>query len=56
MQMGCGGGRSMSQHPENARVVEVVSHLCWAAGAEVPRQKEMGTEAGRLGWSWTSGI
>lgn len=41
----------MTQGLENARVGEMVSHLCWAAGADVPGRKKMGAEArkSRLG-------
>lgn len=45
----------VTQGLENARVGEMVSHLCWVAGAEGPRRKAMGAEAGGVGWSWTSG-
>ncbi|VFV22735.1 prominin-2-like [Lynx pardinus] len=41
----------VTQGLENARVGEMVSHLWWAAGAEVPGRKKMGAEArkSRLG-------
>lgn len=44
----------MSQAPvtqglENARVGEMVSHLCWVAGAEGPRRKGTAAEAGGVG-------